>query len=37
MRIYLDACALNRLSDDQTQPRVRAEAEGVERALPSGD
>jgi predicted nucleic acid-binding protein len=33
MRIYLDACALNRLSDDQTQPRVRAEAEAVEQVL----
>ena len=31
MRIYLDACALNRLTDDQSQPRIHAEAEAVER------
>ena len=30
MRIYLDACALNRLLDDQQQPRIRREAEAVE-------
>ncbi len=35
MKIYLDACALNRLTDDQSQSRVRAEAEAVERALQS--
>ena len=33
MRIYLDACCLSRLTDDQSQPRVRAEAEAVERIL----
>jgi predicted nucleic acid-binding protein len=33
MRIYLDACALNRPSDDQAQARVRVEAEAVERIL----
>jgi predicted nucleic acid-binding protein len=30
VRIYLDACALNRLTDDQGQPRIHAEAEAVE-------
>ena len=30
LRIYLDACALNRLTDEQGQPRIRAEAEAVE-------
>jgi predicted nucleic acid-binding protein len=33
MRIYLDACCLNRLTDDQTQLRIRREAEAVERTL----
>lgn len=33
MRVYLDACALNRLSDDQGQPRVFAEARAVEQIL----
>jgi predicted nucleic acid-binding protein len=28
-RIYLDACCLNRPFDDQSQPRVRLEAEAV--------
>ena len=27
--IYLDTCALNRLADDHSQPRVRREAEAV--------
>ena len=31
MRIYLDACCLNRLTDDQSQPRVAAEADAVEQ------
>ena len=31
MQVYLDACALNRLFDDRTQPRVRKESEAVER------
>ena len=31
MRIYLDACCLSRLTDDQQQPRVREEAEAVEQ------
>ncbi len=29
-RIYLDACALNRLTDDQSQSRIQAQAEAVE-------
>ncbi len=33
MRVYLDACCLNRLTDDQTQSRIRQEAESVERIL----
>jgi predicted nucleic acid-binding protein len=33
MRIYLDACALNRLLDDQRQLRIRKEAEAVEEIL----
>ena len=33
MRLYLDACCLNRLTDDQSQSRVRNEAETVERIL----
>jgi predicted nucleic acid-binding protein len=30
VRINLDVCALNRLLDDQRQPRIRREAEAVE-------
>jgi predicted nucleic acid-binding protein len=30
LRIYLDICALNRLTDDQSQMRVRLEAEAIE-------
>ena len=33
MKIYLDACCLSRLTDDQTQPRIREEADAVERML----
>ncbi|MBS1815390.1 MAG: PIN domain-containing protein [Acidobacteria bacterium] len=33
MKIYLDACALNRLTDDQGQARIRAEAEAVAEIL----
>ena len=33
LRIYLDACCLSRLTDDQNQPRVRAEAEAVEHIM----
>lgn len=28
-RVYLDVCAINRITDDATQPRVLAEAEAV--------
>lgn len=31
--MYLDACCLNRLTDDQRQPRIREEAEAVEHIL----
>jgi len=27
MKIYLDGCCLNRLTDDQTQLRIRQEAD----------
>jgi len=33
MKIYFDACCLNRLTDDQAQLRIRQEAEAVERIL----
>ena len=33
MRLYLDACCLNRLTDDQSQARIRNEAEAVETIL----
>lgn len=33
MRVYLDACAVNRLTDDQSQPRIRAESEAVQQIL----
>ena len=33
MKIYLDACCLNRLTDDQSQSRIAEEAEAVERIL----
>jgi predicted nucleic acid-binding protein len=33
VRVYLDACCLNRLTDDQEQPRVAEEAEAVEQIL----
>ena len=33
MNIYLDSCCLNRLGDDQSQPRVRAEAQAVGEIL----
>ena len=33
IRAYLDVCCLNRITDDQTQPRIRQEAEAVERIL----
>lgn len=33
MKVYLDACCLNRLTDDQTQSRICSEAEAVESIL----
>jgi predicted nucleic acid-binding protein len=33
MKVYLDACCLGRLTDDQRRPRIAAEAEAVERIL----
>jgi len=33
LRIYLDACCLSRLTDDQSQSRVLAEAEAVEHIM----
>ena len=33
MKIYLDACCLNRLTDDQPQLRIRQEVEAVEQIL----
>lgn len=33
LRLYLDACCLNRLTDDQSQPRIRNEADAVEAIL----
>jgi predicted nucleic acid-binding protein len=33
VRIYLDACTINRLTDDQSQARVVAEAEALTRIL----
>jgi predicted nucleic acid-binding protein len=33
LRLYLDACCLNRLTDDQNQDRVRNEADAVEGIL----
>jgi len=35
MKVYLDACVLNRLSDDRTQQRIRKEAEAVEEIFRS--
>jgi len=33
LRLYLDSCCLNRLTDDQSQARIRQEAEAVEAIL----
>jgi predicted nucleic acid-binding protein len=33
LRVYLDACALNRLTDDQSQARIRTESEAVQQVL----
>ena len=35
MRIYLDCCCLQRPLDDQTQPRIKVEAEAVLAILSS--
>jgi|SRR5271168_3301626 predicted nucleic acid-binding protein len=32
-KVYLDACCLSRLTDDQTQRRIREEAEAIELVL----
>jgi predicted nucleic acid-binding protein len=33
MRVYLDPCCLSRLTDDQSQARIRQEAEAVEQVI----
>lgn len=33
MKVYLDACSVNRLTDDQSQTRIREEAEAIELIL----
>jgi predicted nucleic acid-binding protein len=33
VKVYLDLCCLNRLTDNQSQPRIREEAEAVESVL----
>ena len=33
MKVYFDACCVNRLTDDQTQPRIQREAEAIEFIL----
>jgi len=33
MKIYFDACCINRLTDDQAQARIRQETEAVELIL----
>jgi predicted nucleic acid-binding protein len=33
LRVYLDACCLNRMTDDQSQARIRDEAEAIEAIL----
>jgi predicted nucleic acid-binding protein len=33
MRIYFDACCVNRLTDDHSQDRVRREAEAIEELI----
>jgi hypothetical protein len=33
LRVYLDACCLNRFTDDQSQARIRDESEAVEATL----
>jgi hypothetical protein len=33
MRVYLDVCCLGRSNDDQSQPRIRAEAAAIKEIL----
>jgi predicted nucleic acid-binding protein len=33
VKVFLDACCLSRLTDDQSQARIREEAEAIERIL----
>lgn len=33
MKVYMDACCVNRMTDDQSQQRIRNEAEAIERIL----
>jgi predicted nucleic acid-binding protein len=33
LKVYLDACCLSRLTDDQSQARIREEAEAIEQIL----
>jgi predicted nucleic acid-binding protein len=33
MKLYFDACCLNRLTDDQRQERIRREAEAMEKLM----
>jgi hypothetical protein len=33
VKVYLDLCCLSRLTDDQSQARIREEAEAIERVL----
>ena len=33
MTVYLDACCLSRLTDDQSQARIREEAESIHRVF----
>jgi len=33
MKVYLDVCCLSRLTDDQSQKRVRLEAAAIEQIL----
>ena len=32
-RLYFDACCLNRLTDNQSQTRIRREAEAIEKLI----
>ena len=33
LKVYLDVCCLSRLTDDQSQARIRGEAEAIEQIL----